>query len=139
MVGVNDVRTSPRHPASVAARLADVVCRIRHCRGESWFQRLMGTAQGHSPVRSLLASDPFPDHPPKYIRAELYDYHFADSATYARTGQWWARRLEGLYFPRVSLADFQRLSGTGVFHWEWLRRPTTPAAGGGRRLRRSLL
>ncbi len=30
----------------------------------------------------------------------------SDPGTYVRTGQWWVRRLEGLYFPRVSLADF---------------------------------
>jgi Lipase maturation factor len=93
-----------------------------------WFQRLiLELLKGSPPVRALLASDPFPDRPPKYVRAELYDYHFADSATYARTGQWWVRRLEGLYFPRVSLADFQRVSGAGIFHWECLRRPTSPA------------
>jgi len=47
--------------------------------------------------------------------AQLYDYHFADSAAYARTGHWWVRRVEGLYFPRVSLGDFQRMSEAGTF------------------------
>src|SRR5262245_61417766 len=76
-----------------------------------WLQHLiLELLKGSPPVRALLASDPFPVRPPKYIRAELYDYHFADPATHAQTGQWWVRRVEGLYFPRVSLADFQRVS-----------------------------
>ncbi len=47
--------------------------------------------------------DPFPDRPPQYVRAP-------DPGTYVRTGQWWVRRLEGLYFPRVSLADFPQVA-----------------------------
>src|SRR5207237_437415 len=31
-----------------------------------------------------------------------------DPGTYVQTGQWWLRRVEGLYFPRVSLAEFSR-------------------------------
>jgi hypothetical protein len=59
-------------------------------------------------VLALLDSNPFADAPPKYVRAQLYDYRFADQSTHAATGQWWVRRLEGLYFPEVSLADFRR-------------------------------
>jgi len=55
-----------------------------------------------------VAANPFPNRPPKYVRALLYEYRFADPGTYVQTGQWWGRRLEGLYFPRVSLADFSR-------------------------------
>ncbi len=54
--------------------------------------------------------DPFPDRPPQYVRALLYEYRFADPGTYVRTGQWWVRQLEGLYFPRVSLADFPQVA-----------------------------
>jgi predicted DCC family thiol-disulfide oxidoreductase YuxK len=74
-----------------------------------WFERLMQELLKGSPaVPALLAGNPFPDRPPKYVRALLYDYRFADPDTYARTGQWWVRRLEGLYFPQVTLADFPR-------------------------------
>jgi predicted DCC family thiol-disulfide oxidoreductase YuxK len=58
------------------------------------------------PVLALLDFNPFNDGPPKYVRAQLYDYRFADRGTHAMTGQWWVRRLEGLYFPEISLADF---------------------------------
>jgi len=69
---------------------------------------------GRPPVRALLGADPFPDRPPKYVRAQLYDYRFADSHTYARTGQWWVRRLEGIYFPQVSVDDFLQAAPAGT-------------------------
>ncbi len=58
------------------------------------------------PVLALLDFNPFDDAPPKYVRAQLYEYRFADRGTHAMTGQWWVRRPEGLYFPEISLADF---------------------------------
>jgi predicted DCC family thiol-disulfide oxidoreductase YuxK len=70
--------------------------------------------QASPPVLELLDSNPFADGPPKYVRAQLYEYRFADQATHAATGQWWVRRLEGLYFPVVSLADFRRAADRGA-------------------------
>jgi len=55
---------------------------------------------------ALLASNPFPDHPPKFMRALLYDYRFSDVSLRARTGEVWGRRLQGVYFPQVSLENF---------------------------------
>jgi predicted DCC family thiol-disulfide oxidoreductase YuxK len=72
-----------------------------------WFQNLLfRLLQGSPPVLALLDSNPFPDRPPSYVRAKLYQYRFADSRTHAATGQWWVRELRGTYFPPVSLADF---------------------------------
>jgi predicted DCC family thiol-disulfide oxidoreductase YuxK len=74
-----------------------------------WFQNLMlRLLEGSPPVLALFDSNPFPDHPPKLVRAELYDYKFADWNVHAATGQWWVRELEGLYFPAVGLTDFTR-------------------------------
>jgi len=74
-----------------------------------WIQRLVhGLLQGRKPVLDLFADNPFPEHPPKYVRAELYDYRFSDPALKAETGQPWVRELEGLYFPQVSLSNFVR-------------------------------
>jgi len=42
-----------------------------------------------------VAANPFPNRPPKYVRALLYEYRFADPGTYVQTGQWWGRRLAG--------------------------------------------
>ena len=81
-------------------------------RDNPWMAGLMlRLLQGSSPVLALFDSNPFSDGLPKYVRAQLYDYRFADRQTHMTTGQWWVRRPEGLYFPQVSLADFERASG----------------------------
>jgi hypothetical protein len=72
-----------------------------------WFEGLLRKLlEGSAPVLSLLGPNPFPDHPPKYVRAQLYEYQFADPKTHARTGWWWIRRPRGLYFPEMSLVQF---------------------------------
>jgi hypothetical protein len=55
--------------------------------------------EGSPPVLGLIETDPFPDHPPRYIRAVLYEYHFTDLDERRQTGQWWKRELLGLYCP----------------------------------------
>jgi hypothetical protein len=74
-----------------------------------WFENFLRRILGGSPsVIALLGNNPFPDHPPKYVRALSYEYEFTDAATRARTGDWWERRQSGLYFPMVSLSDLSR-------------------------------
>jgi Lipase maturation factor len=74
-----------------------------------WFGSLMlRLLEGSPPVLALLDLNPFPDHPPEYVRARLYDYRFADPSVHAETGQWWVRRDEGFYFAQVSLAELGR-------------------------------
>ncbi len=76
-----------------------------HRRGRwSLIYRLL---QNSPPVVSMLRSNPFPDRPPKYMRALLYDYRFADPQTHAATGHRRVRRLDDVYFPAVSLAEFE--------------------------------
>ena len=78
-------------------------------RQNPWFVRLMlRLLEGSPPVLALLDSNPFPEGPPKFVRARLYDYRFADDGTHAANGQWWVRQFAGWYFPQVSLADFAR-------------------------------
>jgi lipase maturation factor 1 len=75
-------------------------------RSSPWFVNFMvRLLQGSPAVVGLLARDPFPEAPPKYVRAELFHYSFTDFATRRATGQWWARQPRGLYFPRISLED----------------------------------
>jgi lipase maturation factor 1 len=75
-------------------------------RGSPWFTNFMvRLLQGAPAVLGLLARNPFPQAPPKYVRAELFDYSFTDFATRRATGNWWARQPRGLYFPRISLED----------------------------------
>ena len=65
----------------------------------SFLERLL---QNDWAVTALLEKNPFPDKPPVYVRAEFYDYTYADSAEKAK-GKWWDRRLLGLYFPAARL------------------------------------
>jgi predicted DCC family thiol-disulfide oxidoreductase YuxK len=70
-----------------------------------WFSRLLERLLQNEPtVTALLESNPFPDKPPLYVRAQFYDYTFSDSAEKAK-GLWWRRRLLGEYFPEVHLKN----------------------------------
>ena len=49
---------------------------------------------------SLLASNPFPEHPPKYIRVEFYKYEFAKPDD--RSGAVWNRTYVGEWLQPLS-------------------------------------
>jgi len=69
-----------------------------------WFvQFLTRLLEGSRPVLGLLAHNPFPAGPPRYVRAVVYDYHFTDLATRRSEGAWWRREFRGPYCPVVSL------------------------------------
>jgi hypothetical protein len=71
---------------------------------EPWFIRFLGKLlQGDAGTLSLLHSNPFPDAPPRYVRAQLYLYRFTTPDERRRTGQWWTRELARPYFPAISL------------------------------------
>ncbi len=57
---------------------------------------------------ALMEPSPFPNGAPKYLRAQLYEYHFTDVATRRATGQWWTREYLGPYLPSISLPEDQR-------------------------------
>ncbi len=61
--------------------------------------------RGTPEVLSLLSQNPFPDSPPRYLRATVYDYRFTDVATRRATGAWWRRTERGLYCPVMSLSE----------------------------------
>jgi len=63
---------------------------------------------------SLLGPNPFPQKPPRYIRAMLYHYQFAPPGNPA--GDWWQRKPLGLWLPPMStnnsgLLDFLQRAG----------------------------
>jgi hypothetical protein len=58
---------------------------------------------GDRPTLGLLASDPFPDAPPRHIRAQLYRYEFAPPADPG--GLWWKRTLVGPWLAPLSADD----------------------------------
>jgi hypothetical protein len=55
--------------------------------------------EGSRPVLALLRKNPFPDHPPEYIRLIVYRYHFTNRKTKHDTGSWWERTLLGKTSP----------------------------------------
>jgi predicted DCC family thiol-disulfide oxidoreductase YuxK len=68
-----------------------------------WFWLFLERLLHNEPaVTALLARNPFPGEPPRYVRAKFYEYTYTDAAARAR-GSWWERRLLGLYFPAVAL------------------------------------
>jgi len=72
-------------------------------RGLRWFWRFMQKLLENDPaVTELLRYNPFPQRPPRYLRALFYAYSYADPQQKAH-GQWWNRRLLGAYSPTVTL------------------------------------
>jgi hypothetical protein len=68
-----------------------------------WFSFFVARLLEGSPdVISLFAANPFPDQPPRYIRATVYQYNFT-GAERRTTGAVWTRRRLGEYFPPVAL------------------------------------
>lgn len=71
---------------------------------EGWFQNFLTQLLLGSPqVLKLLRDNPFPDKPPRYVRALFYDYKFSDFETKKRLGHWWKRTLLGAYAPVLTL------------------------------------
>jgi len=69
-----------------------------------WFGGLIiRLLQGSADVSRLLAYNPFPDQPPRYIRASFYRYRFTTREEHRRSGAWWKRQELGEYLPAVSL------------------------------------
>ncbi|MGI8427415.1 MAG: lipase maturation factor family protein [Actinomycetota bacterium] len=69
-----------------------------------WFTNLLVRLLQNAPiVGGLLESNPFPDAPPRYVRALLYDYRFASPEAH-RKGAWWRRELLGTYYPAIRLS-----------------------------------
>lgn len=71
-----------------------------------WFLALLNhLLEGEPAVLSLLAKNPFPNVPPRYIRGVLYDYRFTTRAERRQTGAWWRRERRGLYSPVIELNE----------------------------------
>jgi hypothetical protein len=69
-----------------------------------WFSDvIVRILQGDRETLGLLRLNPFPDRPPRWVRAEMYQYHFTTPAEHKATGRWWDRQFAGDYFPAVRL------------------------------------
>ncbi len=68
-----------------------------------WILNLVSKLLANDPhTLGLLANNPFPNTRPKFIRADLYLYHFTDNRT---DGNWWKREKVARYLPPLSLED----------------------------------
>ncbi|HYQ18107.1 MAG TPA: lipase maturation factor family protein [Polyangiaceae bacterium] len=67
-----------------------------------WFLSLTNKLlRADAAVLGLFAKNPFPDHPPRFIRADFYRYEFAPPGQVVV----WKRSRAGQYLPPVSLQD----------------------------------
>jgi lipase maturation factor 1 len=101
-----DLKKPPRWVAPYQPRLDWQMwfAALSNYQSNSWFSNFMlRLLQGSPDVLNLLAGNPFPGSPPKYIRALVFDYSFTDAAKRRATGDWWARVSRGSYFPATAL------------------------------------
>jgi hypothetical protein len=74
--------------------------------GERWFQNFCARLlENDEEVLSLIERNPFPAHPPTYLRALLYRYRFSNAEARRQEGVWWTRELVGDYSPVLSLQN----------------------------------
>ena len=73
---------------------------------DPWFARFIEKLlEGSPPVLALLARNPFPGSPPRFVRARLWDYRFTEPSERQRTGAWWRRTEIGPYGPVLERAE----------------------------------
>ena len=69
-----------------------------------WFPNfLTRLLQGSPAVLALLEKNPFPENPPKFVRAVVDDYTFTTPAERSESGAWWKREPVSIYCPEASL------------------------------------
>lgn len=64
---------------------------------------------------SLFANNPFPNRPPKYIKAVLYHYSFAPPGS--NSNLWWKRENLGYWIPPLSVNDPQFIAFLKYYGW----------------------
>lgn len=75
---------------------------------DAWFEFfLFHLLKGTPEVLRLLRTNPFPHHPPKYVRAMKYDYRFSTFAEKRQTGHWWVRNFAGPFCPAIMLRNWK--------------------------------
>jgi hypothetical protein len=75
-------------------------------KNEIWVQNFLARLlEGELQVLKLLRHNPFPEKPPKYLRAQVYIYEFSPWSMKKRLGNWWVRTHIGPYTPILSLPN----------------------------------
>jgi hypothetical protein len=101
-----DLRRMPRQFAPYHLRLDWLMwfAGISRAYAQDWFGAFLAKLlQDDRPTLRLLRRNPFPDEPPAYVRALVYEYHFTTWRERRETGAWWKRTLIGEYTPPTTL------------------------------------
>jgi hypothetical protein len=81
---------------------------------EPWTVHLVWKLLHNDPLAlGLLAGNPFPGSPPRYIRARLFRYDFAPPGSRA----WWTRRELGEWLPAMSTDDSRLHQFLQAYGW----------------------
>jgi hypothetical protein len=82
---------------------------------EPWLVHLIWQLlRGEPEPKRLLARDPFPETPPRWIRAGLWRYRFSESR---RDGAWWTRQRVGEVLRPLSAEDPGLRAYVREFKW----------------------
>ena len=91
-----DPRRVPRQFAPYHLRLDWLMWFLALGRIEGWFTVfLFRLLEGDRAILRMLRLNPFPDAPPRWVRARLYLYRFATHAERRESGLWWIREPAG--------------------------------------------
>lgn len=78
-------------------------------RENPWFVNFEARLLEGSPdVLRLVQKNPFPNAPPRYVRALVSTYQFTNWSERRVTGNWWKAEPAGVYLRAISLDDIRR-------------------------------
>jgi hypothetical protein len=81
----------------------------RTCQRAPWFLDFAKRLLENDPaVLALMDGNPFPDAPPRFVRARRQQYGFTTPEERERTGRWWTVRDDGIFCPQVGLDTVSR-------------------------------
>ncbi|MFV8053432.1 lipase maturation factor family protein [Mycobacterium sp. 48b] len=108
-----DVHRWPRQFAPYHLRLDWLMwfAAISPAYAQGWLRMLLTRLlENDRDTLKLLRCNPFPDEPPRYVRARLYRYEFSTWTELRRDHVWWHRISLGVYVPPQSLPSAGRSS-----------------------------
>ncbi len=76
--------------------------------------RLLEGSPEATQTLSLFRANPFPNHPPRYVRAVLYQYWFSTPEQHRTEGLWWTRRFLGTYAPTITRTPDGKFAAVAV-------------------------
>jgi len=75
--------------------------------GDCFVRFIARLLEGDPPTLRLIRRNPFPDAPPRFVRARFFRYRYTTWRERRELGAWWVRRFEADYLPPVRLDDLR--------------------------------